>query len=109
MTPVVAFVLGVVVSLTPCLAALAFLLWRQHSSRLLIEELDIPLEDQLAIDLRALIPIIIKNELKGESETAARHHLVSACRMVLVACGYNILHTGTVSPPPASIDNGTTA
>ena len=107
MTPVVAFVLGVVVSLTPCLAALAFLLWRQHSSRLLIEELDIPLEDQLAVDLRALIPIIIKNELKGEAETAARHHLIAACRMILTAVGYNVLNTGTVSPPPASIDNGT--
>jgi hypothetical protein len=69
----------------------------------LIEQLDIPLEDQLAIDLRALIPIIIKAELKSEAETAARHHLIAACRMVLVAVGYNVLHTGTVSPPRAPI------
>lgn len=72
----------------------------------MIEQLDIPLEDQLAIDLRALIPIIVKAELKSENEIAARTHLIGACRMVLVACGYNVLHTGTVSPPRAPIVNG---
>jgi hypothetical protein len=86
------------VSLTPCLAVIAFLRWRANSKRLLIEQLDLPLEDQLAVDLRALIPIITKTELKSEAETAARHHLIAACRMVLVAVGFNVLNTGTVSP-----------
>jgi hypothetical protein len=102
--PLLAFFLGCLASLIPSLAAIAFLLWRQHSSKLLIEELDIPLEDQLAVDLRALIPIIIKDKLKSEAEVAARHHLIAACRMILVAVGYNVLNTGTVSPPPASIE-----
>jgi hypothetical protein len=107
MSPLQAFALGVMVSLTPSLAALAFLLWRQNSAKLLIEDQPDLLEDQLAVDLRGLIPIIIKDtHTLSEAETAARHHLIAACRMVLVACGYNILHTGTVSPPPASIDNG---
>jgi hypothetical protein len=105
MTPLEAFFLGCMVSLTPSLAAIAFLLWRQNSSRLLIEELDVPLEDQLAVDLRALIPIIIKDKLKSEAEIAARHHLIAACRMILVAVGYNVLNTGTVAPR-ASTDNG---
>ena len=107
MTSLQAFFLGCMVALTPSLAAIAFLLWLQHSSRLLIEELDIPLEDQLAVDLRALIPIIIKNSHTiNEAEIAARHHLIGACRMILTAVGFNVLRSGSVSPPPASIEDG---
>jgi hypothetical protein len=109
MTLLEAFFLGCMVALTPSLAAIAFLLWRQHSSRLLIEELDIPLEDQLAVDLRALIPIIIKDtHALNETEIAARTHLIGACRQTLMACGFNVLHTGGVGPRPASIEDGHT-
>jgi hypothetical protein len=75
---------------------------------LLIEKQpDLP-EDQLAVDLRGLIPVIIKDtHTLNAAETAARHHLIGACRMILVAVGYNVLNTGTVAPR-ASTDNGTT-
>lgn len=98
---------GMLLALTPSLAALAFLLWRQHSTRLLIEKQPDLLEDQLAVDLRGLIPIIVKDShTMNEAEIAARHHLVNSCRAVLTAVGFNVLKTGTVSPPPASIENG---
>jgi hypothetical protein len=106
MTPLQAFFLGCMVSLIPSVLLMAFLLWRKNSSRLLIEDQSEMLEDQLAIDLRALIPFIVRGEKLSDAEIAARHHLIAACHRVLVACGANVLRTGGVGPPPASIENG---
>jgi hypothetical protein len=110
MTSLQAFFLGCLASLIPSALLIAFLPWQKHSTRLLIEKQPDLLEDQLAIDLRALVPLIAKDtRTLNEAETAARAHLIGACRQTLVACGVHILRSGGVSLPPTSIDNGTTA